>query len=225
MLRTINVADQAARLDQPFSMTELAYVDDFTVNVYICMGTIAWHKHLDQDELFLVYSGAISLESEWGSVDLRPRELAVVPKGVGHRSSSRLWSVVLLFQLKFLADRRNGDRRIFALDEGQIHKISILGEAAGSPSGQPPVDLVHVEDFALRMIVGPGEWAWHRHSEHDELFLVVEGSMSLDTEEGDLALQAGDMTVIPGGMFHRFRATEWAVGLLFANQEASPLGD
>ncbi len=56
-------------------------------------------RHTDQDELFLVYSGTISLESDWGTVILRPGELAVIPKGLGHRSSALMRSHVLLVKV------------------------------------------------------------------------------------------------------------------------------
>ncbi len=89
-LKMVNVAEEAARLTEPFSLIELAYVDYFEVYVFICYGVVVWHRHIDQDELFLVQSGIISLETEWGNLKLGPGELAVVPKGVGHRSNRGL---------------------------------------------------------------------------------------------------------------------------------------
>ena len=83
-----SVSQVAAQLDKPFSMMTVASVGDIVVSLYICQGMLEWHKHLDNDELFWVHEGTILLESEWGNVRLRPGELAVVPKGVDHRTSS-----------------------------------------------------------------------------------------------------------------------------------------
>ena len=102
-------------------MIDLVQVDDLALSIYLCQGTMPLHRHLDQDELFLVHSGTISLESEWGTAILRPGELAVAPKGVGHRSSSLLRSLVLLLQPRLMVNRRNGDRLLFALiDMGHL---------------------------------------------------------------------------------------------------------
>ena len=99
ILKKLNVSQAAAQLDEPFSMTHIASVGDILVSVYICQGTLEWHRHLDTDELFWAHEGTILLESEWGEVQLRPDELAVVPKGVGHRSGSGLRASVLLMRL------------------------------------------------------------------------------------------------------------------------------
>ena len=116
-LEIISIADQAGRLTEPFTMIDLASIDDLVLSVFLCQGTLPRHRHLDQDELFLVHSGTISLESDWGTAILRPGEMAVAPKGVGHRSSSLLNSQVLLLQPRLMVNRRNGNRRIFALKE------------------------------------------------------------------------------------------------------------
>lgn len=47
-------------------------------------GTLAWHAHADEDELFLVLKGRLTLEFEDGSVALGPGESYVVPRGVRH---------------------------------------------------------------------------------------------------------------------------------------------
>ena len=225
-LRKISVSQQAARLTEPFSMIELAGVDDFTVNIYICQGAIAWHKHIDQDELFMVHSGVITLESEWGNVVLQPYELAVVPKGVGHRSSSFLWSVVFLFQPKFLADRKNGDRRLFTLKEkARLQKISVLEEAAKCALPFSTVDLAYAEDFALRLSAWQGISNWHTHLRGDEMVLIQEGEALLESEIGALSLQAGEMVVVPKGVAHRPLTKERAVVLLFSRQNIPVGGD
>ncbi len=225
-LEKINISQEARRLTKPFSMIELAYVDDFVVNVYICQGTIAWHRHIDQDELFLVHSGVITLDSEWGSVLLQPNELAVVPKGVGHRSSSFVWSVVLLFQPKFLPDRKNGDRRLFVpQDEGLLQKFNLDKEAARLISPFSTREVVYIEDFVIRLVVCQGSSHWHRHADQDELFLVQKGEVFVESEEGDVALQEGELTVLPKGTMHRHASAERATILFFGRQSLALSGD
>jgi len=218
-LKVVNVAEEAARLTEPFFLIELACVDYFVVNVFVCYGAVVWHKHIDQDELFLVQSGGISLETEWGNLKLGPGELAVVPKGVGHRSSSSLWSVVLLFQPGALADRKNGDRRIFALKgERRIEKISVSAEATRLLDYFEPSDLVCLDDFVVRLSLCRGESHWHKHEGRDEFLFVQEGVVELGTEGETVSVRAGEMTVVPKGTVHRLAPGDRAVVMLLERQ-------
>jgi len=215
----VNVAEEAAKLTEPFSLIELAYVDYFVVYVFICYEAVVWHRHIDQDELFLVQSGVISLETEWGNLKLGPGELAVVPKGVEHRSSSPLWSVVLLFQPKALADRKNGDRRIFALKgERRIEKVSVSAEAARLLDYFEPSDLACLDDFVVRLSLCIGESHWHKHEGRDEFLFVQEGVVELGTEGETVNVHIGEMTVVPRCMVHRLTLGDGAVVMLLVRQ-------
>lgn len=226
VVEKVNIAQAAARLSQPFHMARLGYVDDFTVSVFICQGTIPWHRHIDQDELFLVQTGVITLESDWGNARLRPDEMAVVPKGVAHRSSSFLWSTVLLFQAGVMSDRKNGDRRTVAPSEGQaLHKVSVARAAQRLKEPFKPLDLITVEDFAMRLSLIRGAFPWHHHTRQDEMFLLFEGQMTLEIEGGGLSLKAGDMAIVPKGVPHRPAASERAVALLFEKKALVSTGD
>ncbi len=215
----VDVAQEASRLLQPFHMIDLGYVDDFAVSVFICQGALAWHRHVDQDELFLVQSGVITLESEWGNTRLQPDEMAVAPKGVSHRSSSFLWSTVLLFQPKVIPQRKNGDRRMMAPPEGKSLPKASVAEAVKQLTGPfKPVDLIAVEDCVMRLSLIRGTFSWQCHTAHDELFLVFEGDMTMNTEQEDVSLKAGEMVIVPKGVLHRPTASQRAMVLLFAKK-------
>ena len=225
-LKVVNVAEEAARLTEPFSLIELACVDYLAIDVFICHGAVVWHKHIDQDELFLVQSGVISLETEWGNLKLGSAELAVVPKGVGHRSSSSLWSVVLLFRPKVSADRRNGDRRIFALKgEEQIEKVSVSAEAARLlDCFEEPSGLACLDGFIVRLSLCLGESHWHEHEGRDEFLFVQEGVVELGTEGETVSVRAGEMIVVPKGMIHRLAPGDGAVVMLLERQAPTSAG-
>ena len=44
---------------------------------------------------------------------------------------------------------------------------------------------------------------FHVHAQSDELFLVLEGSFQLETDDGLQRLNAGELTVVPKGTRHR----------------------
>jgi mannose-6-phosphate isomerase-like protein (cupin superfamily) len=226
VVEKIDIGREAGGLSRPFQVADLGYVDDFSVSVFVCHGALDWHRHIDQDELFLVQGGLVTLESEWGNTRLRPDEMAVVPKGVAHRSSSFLWSTVLLFRPRVMPHRRNGDRRSVAPSEGRsLHKVSAVKAAQQLTEPFKPVDLVTVEDCVVRLALIQGVFPWHRHTRHDELFLMFEGDMTLATEGGDLSLSAGEMAIVPKGMRHRPTAAEQAVVLLFEKKALVSTGN
>jgi len=225
-IEKVDIAQAATRLSEPFHMAHLGYVDDFSVSVFICQGKIEWHRHIDEDELFLVHSGIITLESAWGNTRLRPDEMAVVPKGVAHRSSSVLRSTVLLFQPSVMSHRKNGDRRTTAPPEGKsLHKVSVAKAAQKLTEPFQPVDLLTVEDCVMRLALIQGPFPWHLHRSHDELFLVFEGRMTLGTEQGNVPLTAGEMAIVPQGMLHRPAALARTIVFLFEKKALISTGD
>jgi homogentisate 1,2-dioxygenase len=227
-LEKISISQQAARLSEPFTMIDLAQIDDLVLSVYLCQGTMPHHRHLDQDELFLVHNGTISLESDWGTAILRPGELAVAPKGMGHRSSSLLRSVVLLLQPRLLINRRNGDRHLFALKgAGHLEKVSV--PAVGHQIVVPftPVTLADVDTFAVHLLLCEGIGPWWRSDYQSSLVLCYDGHLTLDIELRQISLATGELVVVPKGMAYRLSSASraLAMGVLRHKQPGLPLVD
>lgn len=63
-----------------------------------CNGTFPWHRHENEDELFLVWRGRFRIEFRDGVIELAPGELCVVPRGVEHRTAADEDTEVLLFE-------------------------------------------------------------------------------------------------------------------------------
>lgn len=220
VLEKIDLAQEAARLSEPFTTIDLAQIDDLALSVFLCQGTLPLHRHLDQDELFLVHSGTISLESDWGTVILRPGELAVVPKGLGHRSSSLLRSLVLLLQPRLVVNRRNGNRRLFALkDAGRLEKASV--PAVGRQIAVPfrPIAVAHLDTFALNLLLCQGTGPWWQTKRQSSLVLCYNGQLTLDSELGQISLQDHELVVVPREIAYRISSTSRAVVLSVERHE------
>jgi homogentisate 1,2-dioxygenase len=197
----INVFEEAKKLDQPFLVVDLADVDDFAARLFISQGMVAWHKHIDQEQLFLVLDGEMALESEWGNTTLRGGEMAVVPKSVTHRCGSVMQAVALVFERKFFANRQNGQRRLFVLrGKGKINPVSITAEALQLTEPFVPLELMSVDDLSLSLVRYEGQAEEHLCSEGSELLFVQEDIVILETELGTLTLGLGEMTVVPTGV-------------------------
>ena len=190
-------------------MMNIAQVGDVVVSVYVCQGTIDWHRHLDNDELFWVYDGTILLESEWGEVRLRPGELAVVPKGVGHRSGADLRASVLLLRCGPISARKNGRRRLYAIaGEEKLHLINLQStvQALGPPFWFETV--ARVEDSLVQVARGEGTWPVEMPAPYDLLLFVLRGTATVRTSQSMLHLHPGDLTVVPQDTIYQLSTTK-----------------
>lgn len=74
----------AAGLDEYWSPRVVAELDDSFVKVAKVQGTLAWHSHEHEDELFYILKGSLTIEMEDRTVVLHEGDAFVVPKGVRH---------------------------------------------------------------------------------------------------------------------------------------------
>ncbi|HZX42071.1 MAG TPA: cupin domain-containing protein [Myxococcaceae bacterium] len=95
----LNPLTEASRLEALWSPRVLARVNDQYVKVAKVKGTLAWHAHSDEDELFYVLKGRLRLELDGApAVELGPGEMHVVPRGVRHNPVAEEECLVLLVE-------------------------------------------------------------------------------------------------------------------------------
>jgi len=100
MPKTISPRDIAASLTELWSPRVVGEVDDAFVKVAKVHGSLAWHAHDDEDELFYVLQGRIRIEMEAGDIELGEGEMFVVPKGVRHNPVAEEVCHLLLIERK-----------------------------------------------------------------------------------------------------------------------------
>ena len=99
-MRAVSARDIVAGLTEYWSPRVIAEIEDAYVKVAKLQGSLAWHRHEHEDELFFILKGALRIETEQGSVDLREGEMFVVPKGVRHNPVAQQECHVLLIERK-----------------------------------------------------------------------------------------------------------------------------
>jgi mannose-6-phosphate isomerase-like protein (cupin superfamily) len=92
--------EAAASLSELWSPRVIAEVDDAYIKVAKVHGSLAWHSHENEDELFLVLKGHLRMEMESGSVELNEGEMFVVPKGVRHNPVAEQECHLMLIERK-----------------------------------------------------------------------------------------------------------------------------
>ena len=92
--------EAAGKLTEFWSPQVIAEMDDHYVKVARLEGTLTWHSHEGEDELFLILKGHLTIEYEDGLVQLGPGDLHVVPKGVRHNPVADEECLVMLIEKK-----------------------------------------------------------------------------------------------------------------------------
>jgi len=67
----------------------------------------------------------------------------------------------------------------------------------------------------VKLVKFKGDFVWHHHEVEDELFLVMQGSFTMQFRDRSIELNAGEFIIVPRGVEHRPVAREEAHVLLF----------
>ena len=96
--KRIDLAEKLAGFDDRWSPRIVAELNGQHVKLVKLEGAFVWHSHAEEDELFLVLAGRLTIELRDGAVVLGPGQMVVVPRGVEHRPVADGEVHVLLFE-------------------------------------------------------------------------------------------------------------------------------
>jgi|SRR5882724_4258555 len=100
MSEVVSPKQVAASLVEHWSPRVVAEVDDSYVKVAKVHGTLTWHSHESEDELFFVLKGSLRIEMEDRTVELGEGDAFVVPKGVRHNPVAEQECHLMLIERK-----------------------------------------------------------------------------------------------------------------------------
>ena len=94
----VNVDEKLAKISKHYNPKIVAELNGQYVKLVKFQGPFIWHKHDDEDEMFLVIRGSFRMEFRDHSENLNAGEFIVVPKGVEHRPVADNEVEVMLFE-------------------------------------------------------------------------------------------------------------------------------
>jgi mannose-6-phosphate isomerase-like protein (cupin superfamily) len=96
-LDVVDVPALVSQVRHPWYNQTLCKVNDSVIRLGVFEpGEYHWHKHDSDDEFFFVLEGRFIVDLEGRSIELRPQEGCVVPKGVVHRTRAPERAVILM---------------------------------------------------------------------------------------------------------------------------------
>jgi len=83
-MKKITISEKFELFTQEWSPKIIAESNGQLVKIAKGSGELVWHKHENEDELFIVFKGQLTLQLISGDIVLNTGEMYVVPKGVEH---------------------------------------------------------------------------------------------------------------------------------------------
>lgn len=98
MTERVRLAEKFARFQDHWSPKVVGELNGQQVKLVKFQGAFTWHRHEQEDELFLVHRGTFRMEFRDRSVSLEAGDFLIVPRGVEHRPVADEEVEVLLFE-------------------------------------------------------------------------------------------------------------------------------
>ena len=112
-MHKVIIRNELASLKDYWSQKVIAEANGQLFKVAKGIGPINWHHHDDQDELFILYDGHLTIElrtdkttDRTEEIQLADGELFVVPKGVEHRVRAEEEAAFLIVGLNITSTRQ-----------------------------------------------------------------------------------------------------------------------
>jgi mannose-6-phosphate isomerase-like protein (cupin superfamily) len=83
-MEPVNLADKFRKFCDYWSPKIVGELNDSYVKIAKLKGEFVWHHHPDQDELFLVIKGHLTIKLRDREINLNQGEFAFVPSGTEH---------------------------------------------------------------------------------------------------------------------------------------------
>jgi len=99
-LSVVDVPRLIAQCKDRWYNQSLCEVNDSVIRLGVMQGEYHWHKHDNDEEFFFVLEGRFFVDLEERSVELKPFEGIVVPKGVVHRTRAPQRAVILMAETR-----------------------------------------------------------------------------------------------------------------------------
>ena len=107
MSDVINIQEKFNLFSDQWSPKRIGELNGQQILLAKIQGEFVFHKHDDEDELFMVMKCQLELELRDRSVTVNPGEFFIVPKGVEHKPIAKEETHLLLFEP--LSTKHTGD--------------------------------------------------------------------------------------------------------------------
>lgn len=127
-MERVSIREKLDSFDEKWTPKVVAELNGQYVKVVKLQGDYVWHHHDDEDEMFLVVSGDLTVHfrdqdaDDTRAVHLQEGEFVVVPRGVEHKPSAPGSCEVVLFEPASTRNTGNVDHE-YTIEADDLEKI------------------------------------------------------------------------------------------------------
>lgn len=217
--RTKNLKQIYSSVTEKYKNLVIEKCNDSCLRMSVNNGVYSWHHHPNSDELFIVIEGELNIElSDSRVFELKQWDYLKIPKGVVHRTFSNFRTVNLTYELQDLktiflseVEREKGYYNF------EVKNLKQIGDSI--QKRYENVELETINNDVIRLEVNNGIYDWYHHPDCEELFLVVDGNLRLESEDlFKTNLRPLDLLLIPKKMEHSTMVIGRKVSVTFENR-------
>jgi len=117
----INLKEKLAAVTEHWHPALVDTIDDYDIKIVKLLGDFVWHKHAEEDELFVVLNGTFRMDFRDRQVTLRAGEMIVVQRGTEHKPYAERECEVLLLERQGVVN--TGDASPGAYTRRSVEKV------------------------------------------------------------------------------------------------------
>lgn len=121
-MEKVNLREKLASFDETWVPKVVGELNGQYVKVVKVEGEYVWHRHADEDEMFLVIEGHMDLHFRDRVVPLDAGEFCIVPRGVEHKPEAKSPASVLLFEPAGTRNTGNVDHA-YTIEPADLERI------------------------------------------------------------------------------------------------------
>ena len=121
-IESINISEKFSKFEKQWTPPIIGELNNQYVKLCKLKDDFVWHKHDEEDELFMVFKGTLLMDFRDGrTVEVGEGEILIVPKGVEHRPRTNGEIVYnLLFEPKSTAHTGNTESELTVNNQNWI---------------------------------------------------------------------------------------------------------
>lgn len=97
-MQKINLNDKLSLFSAHWSPKIIGSLNGQHVKLAKLKGEFVWHSHPDEDEMFFVISGMLTIAFQDHEVQLQPGEMIIIPRGIQHKPIAPEEVSVMIFE-------------------------------------------------------------------------------------------------------------------------------
>jgi len=97
-MQKVNILEKFALINEYWSPRLVGKLNNQAVKIAKLKGEFIWHHHENEDEMFYVIDGSLTIKLRDKDIILNKNEFFIVPKGVEHKPVAKEEVLVMMFE-------------------------------------------------------------------------------------------------------------------------------